>query len=65
MHSINGSVYGNMPVITMRRGERVRWYAMDMGTEVDLHSPHWHGNTPLVNGMRMDVVQLLPGGAHG
>jgi manganese oxidase len=62
MHSINGYVYGNMPMITMRRGERVRWYTMDMGTEVDLHSPHWHGNTLLVNGMRMDVVQLLPGG---
>jgi FtsP/CotA-like multicopper oxidase with cupredoxin domain len=62
MHSINGYVYGNMPMITMHQGERVRWYTMDMGTEVDLHSPHWHGNTLLVNGMRMDVVQLLPGG---
>jgi manganese oxidase len=49
-------------MVTMRRGERVRWYTMDMGTEVHLHSPHWHGNTLLVNGMRMDVVQLLPGG---
>jgi manganese oxidase len=62
MHSINGYVYGNMPMITIHRGARVRWYTMDMGTEVDLHSPHWHGNTLLVNGMRMDVVQLLPGG---
>jgi manganese oxidase len=62
MHSINGYVYGNMPIITMHQGERVRWYTMDMGTEIDLHSPHWHGNTLLVNGMRMDVVQFLPGG---
>jgi manganese oxidase len=62
MHSINGYVYGNMPLITMRQGERVRWYTMGMGTEVDLHTPHWHGNTLLVNGMRMDVVQLLPAG---
>jgi hephaestin len=44
----------------MRRGERVRWYLMGMGTEVDLHTPHWHGNTVLAMGMRTDVVALLP-----
>jgi hypothetical protein len=60
MHSINGYVYGNQPMITVRRGEHVRWYVMSMGTEVDLHTPHWHGNTVLVGGMRMDVVNLLP-----
>ena len=58
-HSINGYVYGNMPMITMRKGERVRWYVMSMGTEVDLHTPHWHGNDVTVNGMRMDVVDDL------
>lgn len=60
MHSINGYVYGNMPMITLARGQRVRWYVMGMGTEVDLHTPHWHGNTITVDGMRMDVVSLLP-----
>jgi hephaestin len=59
-HSINGYVYGNGPVITMREGERVRWYLMGMGTEVDLHTLHWHGNTVTMAGMRMDVVNLLP-----
>jgi hephaestin len=62
MHSINGYVFGNLPVPTMRVGERVRWYVMSMGTEVDLHTPHWHGNDVTVGGMRMDVVSLLPGG---
>ena len=62
MHSVNGYVYGNQPVLTLRRGERVRWYVMSMGTEVDLHTPHWHGNDVTVNGMRMDVVSLLPAG---
>jgi hephaestin len=38
----------------------VRWYLMSMGTEVDLHTPHWHGNTVLAMGMRTDVVALLP-----
>jgi manganese oxidase len=60
MHAINGYVYGNQPMIRMNEGERVRWYVMGMGSEVDLHTPHWHGNTVTVNGMRMDVTNLLP-----
>ena len=60
MHSINGYVFGNGPMITVHKGQRVRWYVMSMGTEVDLHTPHWHGNTVTVNGMRMDTVNLLP-----
>ena len=60
MHSINGYVYGNMPMPQMHVGEKVRWYLMSLGTEVDLHTPHWHGNTVLMNGNRKDVVELLP-----
>jgi FtsP/CotA-like multicopper oxidase with cupredoxin domain len=62
MHSINGYSYGNLPLstITMRSGERVRWYVVAQGTEVDLHTPHWHGNTVLMMGMRTDVAELLP-----
>jgi len=70
MHAINGYVYGNGPEGTSdanpsfraRRGDRIRWYSMAMGTEVDLHTPHWHGHTATVMGMRTDVAQLLPGG---
>jgi hephaestin len=61
MHSINGYVYGNGTVPTMRKGQRVRWYTFTLGTEVDLHTPHWHGNTVTTNGMRSDMIQLLPG----
>ncbi len=61
MHSINGYVYGNLPGLTMRVGERVRWYLLGMGTEVDIHTPHWHAQTLLVNGMmRSDMTELLP-----
>lgn len=60
MHVINGYVYGNMPVPQMNEGDTVRWYLMALGTEVDLHTPHWHGNTVLVGGHRKDVVELLP-----
>jgi FtsP/CotA-like multicopper oxidase with cupredoxin domain len=62
MHSINGYVCGNQPLPTIRIGQRVRWYTMSMGTEVDLHTPHWHGNTLTANGMRTDTIQLLAAG---
>jgi hephaestin len=63
MHSINGYVYGNLDVndLTMKKGERVRWYMLSVGTEVDLHTPHWHGNTGTFMQMRMDMIELLPG----
>lgn len=60
MHSMNGYVYGNGPIPTIGKDKRVRWYVMSLGTEVDLHTPHWHGNTVTVNGMRMDTINLLP-----
>lgn len=60
MHAINGYVYGNGPMVVLHKGEAVRWYLMGMGTEVDLHTPHWHDNTAVVNGMRTDVTNLLP-----
>ena len=62
VHSVNGYLYGNQPLPTVRIGQRVRWHTMSMGTEVDLHTPHWHGNTVTVNGIRTDTVQLLPAG---
>jgi len=60
MHTINGLVYDNNQGYVMRKGERVRWYIMGMGTEVDLHTPHWHGATLLHNGNRLDVTEVLP-----
>jgi hypothetical protein len=41
-----------------KAGEHVRWYVMAMGTEVDLHTPHWHGTTVT----SMASVDLLPAG---
>ena len=46
----------------MQKGDRVRWYLFALGTEVDLHTPHWHGNTGIESGSyrRVDTVSLLP-----
>jgi FtsP/CotA-like multicopper oxidase with cupredoxin domain len=59
-HSINGYLYSNLPDLKMKKDERVRWYLMGLGTEADIHTPHWHGNTVLVNGHRADVGALFP-----
>jgi FtsP/CotA-like multicopper oxidase with cupredoxin domain len=61
MHSINGYIFGNLRGLTANNGDRIRWYLLGMGNEVDLHSPHWHGKTLTVSQRRTDVVELLPG----
>jgi manganese oxidase len=59
-HAINGLLFGNLEGLTMRRGERVRWYTIGLGNENDIHTPHWHGNTVLRGGSRIDTVNVFP-----
>ncbi|WP_101758124.1 multicopper oxidase domain-containing protein [Oceanicoccus sp. KOV_DT_Chl] len=59
-HVINGYLFANLPGLDMVEGETVRWHLLALGTEVDLHTPHWHGHTGLHNGHRTDVIELLP-----
>jgi FtsP/CotA-like multicopper oxidase with cupredoxin domain len=60
--SINGFSHGTMPLeaMTVRKGERVRWYAMSSTNDFDFHTPHWHGNVVTVNQMRTDVAFMGP-----
>ena len=60
MHGINGLLYGNLKGLNLKEGERVRWYLMGMGTEVDIHTPHWDGETLLEYGYRVDTAQIFP-----
>ena len=61
-HAINGLIYGNLSGLEMNEGERVRWYLFGLGSESDLHTPHWHGLRVLDEGTRRtDTVELLPG----
>jgi FtsP/CotA-like multicopper oxidase with cupredoxin domain len=62
VYSINGFVEGNLPILTMKKGDRVRWYMFATANEDDIHTPHWHGQTVVSNHMRMDTVQLNPMG---
>jgi len=58
--SINGYLYGNMPMMTMKQGDRVRWYVATLGDFNNAHTPHWHGNTVLSAGQRTDVLAVGP-----
>jgi manganese oxidase len=59
-YGINGYIFGNLPGLMVRQGDKVRWYLLGMGNEKDLHTPHWHGKT-VTDGMRnTDVIELLP-----
>jgi manganese oxidase len=60
-YGINGFVFGNLPGLTMKQGEKVRWYLLGMGNEIDLHTPHWHGLTVTDGKRNTDVIELLPG----
>jgi len=57
--TINGYMFGNGPVMTMRKGEHVRWYLMTMGNGFNFHTPHWHGNLVSVRGQYMDVLPTI------
>lgn len=57
--SINGYIYGNMPLMTMKQGDHVRWYVATLGDFNNAHTPHWHGNTVLVGGQRTDVLNII------
>lgn len=71
MHGLNGLLYCNQAALpgstrlTSILGSTTRWYVAVLGTEVDLHAAHWHGNTVLerasVSGaFRSDSIALLP-----
>ena len=60
-HAINGFIFGNLRGLEVEQHDRVRWYLIGLGTEVDMHTAHWHGQTVLNAGKRTDVVELLPG----
>ncbi len=60
-YAINGYIFGNLPALQMNEGERTRWYLFALGSEVDLHTAHWHGLRVIEEGRRRtDVIELLP-----
>jgi len=60
--TMNGFLHGTLPLeaMTVKIGQRVRWYLFSSTNDFDAHAPHWHGNTVLAHGMRTDVTSLTP-----
>jgi len=58
--TINGYQFASGPMPRMKKGDRVRWYVLTMGEGFNFHTPHWHGNTVLLNGQRTDVLAISP-----
>jgi manganese oxidase len=58
--SINGYMYANGPLMTMKKGERVRWYVVTIGEGLNLHTPHWHGNVVQQGDKVTDVIFIGP-----
>jgi manganese oxidase len=58
--AMNGYFFGNLQGLVMNEGDRVRWHTMAMGSETDVHTPHWHGNRVALGGHTSDVRMLMP-----
>ncbi|KAM3869287.1 ferroxidase HEPHL1-like [Diretmus argenteus] len=64
MHGINGRLYGNLHGLVMMQGQKVDWYLLGMGNEVDMHTVHFHAETFTYKTDRVhraDVFDLFPG----
>uniref|UniRef100_A0A7S4MP24 Uncharacterized protein n=1 Tax=Vannella robusta TaxID=1487602 RepID=A0A7S4MP24_9EUKA len=61
MNSINGLMYANIEGLEMETKERVRWYTFVSGSERDIHTAHWHGQTLVtMEGNRIDIHPIFP-----
>jgi len=63
-HAINGYLYANLPGLYMEVEDRVRWYTFALGSEEGFHTAHWHGQTVVSYGQRVDTVAVLPATTH-
>jgi len=61
MHAINGYIYCNAPSLNFTLGQRVRFYTMALGTEVDMHTPNMAGSSWEVLGHRQPAQHMMPG----
>lgn len=65
MHSINGYVYCNGPLLKLPKGTRVRWAVMGFGSESGMHAPVFTGQEVAEGpGRSTYSVGLMPSSAH-
>eukprot|EP00794_Sanderia_malayensis_P014203 gene14203-15685_t len=65
MHQINGYMYGNLKGLEFCKGQKILWHTFVVGTEVDMHSMYFHGNTfKTSDDNHKDSLTLFPGQAR-
>ncbi|XP_062950422.1 ferroxidase HEPHL1 [Cynocephalus volans] len=64
MHAINGKIFGNLQGLVMNEDTMTNWYLLGIGSEVDIHTIHFHAESFLFKidkSYREDVYDLFPG----
>ncbi|XP_038599910.1 ceruloplasmin-like [Tachyglossus aculeatus] len=64
MHAINGRMFGNNQGLVFHVGDEVNWYLIGLGSELDLHTAHFHGHSfqyERTGTYHSDVFDLPPG----
>ncbi|XP_006902428.1 PREDICTED: hephaestin-like protein 1 [Elephantulus edwardii] len=64
MHAINGKIFGNLHGLIMNEDTMTNWYLLGIGSEVDIHTVHYHAESFLFKtdkSYREDVYDLFPG----
>ncbi|XP_065737954.1 ferroxidase HEPHL1 isoform X1 [Phocoena phocoena] len=64
MHAINGKIFGNLHGLIMNENTMTNWYLLGIGSEVDIHTIHYHAESFLFKidkSYREDVYDLFPG----
>lgn len=61
---VNGYINGNAKGFLMNMYDKVAWYVFSFGSEEDIHSIHFHGQTMIHkdgHSHRVDVIDVFPG----
>lgn len=62
--AINGYMYGNLPGLTMCKGDKVSWHLSGLGSEADIHGLYFEGNRFIYRQTRKDVMNVFPHISH-
>ncbi|XP_053377240.1 hephaestin-like protein [Mercenaria mercenaria] len=63
-NTINGFIFGNLKGLVFREGERSAWYIFGMGSFLNIHTVHFHGQLYLRTAsltLRRDVLEIWAG----
>lgn len=60
MYGINGRVFGNLEGLDMCLGDKISWHLYGIGTDTDVHSAYFHGQTFTIDKHLRSIATLLP-----